>query len=135
MRQSERSAAQRVSVIGPASRLSGDYSTSEELVVLGQVDGQQLRSPRLTIGPQARVRANIRTEHVRIEGLVTGDIHAEGSVIVHGSATVNGDIHCPQITIKDGAVVNGLVNQDTRKASTHGEHPARPVKLRHSRSA
>ena len=103
---------ERVSLLGPRSELTGDLATTEDLVILGVLEGQHLKSPNITIGPAARVRAEIRAGKIRIEGKVIGDVYAEVSVVIHASAAVYGNIHSPEITIQEGASVNGAVNQE-----------------------
>jgi cytoskeletal protein CcmA (bactofilin family) len=105
-------ATERVSLLGPKSTLSGDFVTSEELVILGQLDGGCVQAPNITIGPAARVTAQIHAQTIRIEGMVIGDVYAEVAAVIHASATVHGSIHSPQVTIQEGALVNGEVSQD-----------------------
>lgn len=102
--------AERVSLLGPKSDLKGDFVTDEELVILGCVSGRRVQAPTITVGPSARVTAEIHCGKVRIEGAVVGDIHAEESVIVQASARIRGTIHCASITILEGAVINGGAN-------------------------
>ncbi|MFO1425568.1 MAG: polymer-forming cytoskeletal protein [Steroidobacteraceae bacterium] len=120
MSSSADSSPARVTLLGPKSQMKGDLVTEEELVLLGQLHGDKVQSPNITIGPAARVRASIRTGRIRIEGTVIGDIHADHSVIVHASATVRGAIHSPSITIREGANVNGSANVDV--AHEHRRH-------------
>jgi cytoskeletal protein CcmA (bactofilin family) len=121
MSKTHSDSAQRVTLLGPKSDLRGDFSTEEELVILGQVSGRQIEAPIITIGPAARVKATIHTRSIRIEGVVTGDIHAEVAVIVQASATVNGTIHCPNITMREGATINGAANVTAHRDKA--EHP------------
>jgi cytoskeletal protein CcmA (bactofilin family) len=119
---------ERVSLLGPRSELTGDFATTEELVILGRLDGRCVRSPNITIGPAAQVRAHIRAGRIRIEGLVIGDVSAEVSAVIEASATVHGNVHSPQITIHEGANVNGAVNQSA-VAATGERDPELPELL------
>jgi cytoskeletal protein CcmA (bactofilin family) len=135
MSRMDRSVSERVSFLGPKSVVNGDFSTSEELVILGKLDGKFVKSPRITIGPTALVHAEIHTSHIRIEGVVTGDIYAATGVIVHASATVHGNIHCPQITIQEGAHVNGALNYEAIPKALDLEPAARTVRPKASKTA
>ena len=117
MTQPSKGNTERVSLLGPRSELTGDLATTEELVILGRLDGRCVRSPNITIGPAAQVRAHIRAGRVRIEGIVIGDVYAEVCAIIEASATVHGSVHSPQITIREGANVNGAVNQSVVPAT------------------
>lgn len=111
MMRPEKPSPERVSLIGPKSVVTGSYSTSEELVILGQLDGERVQSPNVTVGPSAFVTASIYASVVRIEGTVIGDVHAETSVVIHATATVHGDVRSPQLTIQEGATIDGAVNE------------------------
>jgi cytoskeletal protein CcmA (bactofilin family) len=106
MSQPAESATRRVSLLGPKSVLSGDFTTTEELVVLGQVLGARLQAPSITIGPSGQVTANIYTDTIRIEGTVTGNVYAKVAITLGASANVSGSINCPNVTIREGANVN-----------------------------
>lgn len=128
-------AAERVSLLGPKSVLNGDFSTTEELVILGQLAGDRVQAPNITIGPAARVTAEIHAGTIRIEGSVIGNVYATVAAVIHASATVQGSVHSPQLTIQDGATINGAINQDTALVAT--ESATRPTRAqqRAARSA
>lgn len=114
---------ERVSLLGPRSVLSGDFATTEELVILGQLDGGRVQAPNVTVGPTAHVTADIHTGTIRIEGVVVGDIFAELSVTVHSTAIVEGHVYAPLITVQEGATINGTINQAPEAADAHVAAP------------
>ncbi len=113
----ENAATERVSLLGPKSVLSGDFATTEELVILGQLDGNRVQSPVVTIGPAAHVTADIHTRTIRIEGVVVGDIYAEVSVTIHATAIIEGSVNSPQVTIQEGATINGSITRTPDRGS------------------
>lgn len=131
----EKAATERVSLLGPKSVLSGDFATTEELVILGQLDGHRVQSPVVTIGPAAHVTADIYTRTIRIEGVVVGDIYAEVSVIIHATAIIEGSVNSPQVTIQEGATINGSINKDSRSHVAQPAHEPRTAPLRAARRA
>jgi cytoskeletal protein CcmA (bactofilin family) len=116
MSQPAETVTRRVSLLGPKSVLSGDFTTTEELVILGQLVGERLQAPIITIGPSGRVTANIYTDTLRIEGTVTGNVYAKVATTIGASANVSGNINSPKVTIREGAIVNGDVNQNVAPA-------------------
>jgi len=118
MSSSPETAAQKQSVLGPTLRFKGELAADEDLVIHGQIDGTIGPTPRVTIGPKARVQANIRAKHIVIEGSVDGDLHGEASVVVKETATVNGNIQSPAVSIVEGAKFNGNVAMGTREAAS-----------------
>ncbi len=135
MSSRERPADERVSLLGPKSILSGDFATTEELVILGQVDGGRVQAPSVTIGPTAHVTADIHTGTIRIEGVVVGNVYAKVSAIVHATATVLGSVHSPQLTVQDGATVNGAINQEPGADAGNGAQEPHQAPLRAARRA
>ena len=130
MKRPESPSTERVSLLGPKSVLSGDLATSEELVILGQLDGRRVQSPMVTIGPYAHVTADIYAGTIRIEGVVIGNVHAEISVVIHAAATVQGDVCSPQLTIHDGATVEGVISEGPAAsvAASAAENQAAPLR-------
>jgi cytoskeletal protein CcmA (bactofilin family) len=114
----------RVGLLSPTSHLQGDLVSEEELVILGHIIGRRVQAPTITVGPRARVEAEIHTRAIRIEGVVVGDIYASESVIVQASATLQGVIHCPSITIREGALIRGGANIKLSRSGA-GSEPVR----------
>ena len=77
---------------------------------------------RLTIGPNAHVRADIHSREVVIFGQLTGNVQATGRVELRQSANVKGDILAGRLSIEESAVLTGRVElkpaTDAPKAST-----------------
>jgi cytoskeletal protein CcmA (bactofilin family) len=135
MSQPAESANRRVSLLGPNSVLNGDFATTEELVVLGQMIGERLLAPNITIGPSGRVTADIYADTIRIEGAITGNVYAQTATILGASAIVSGSINSPNVTIREGAIVNGAVNPSPAPAVPKLDEFAREVRLRVTGSA
>jgi cytoskeletal protein CcmA (bactofilin family) len=89
----------------------------------------------MTIGPAAHVTANIHAGTIRIEGVVVGDVYAEISAVVHATATVQGSIHCPQLTVQEGATINGAINQERSDGATDLDQEPHLAPLRAARRA
>ncbi len=49
--------SERASILGPTLRFKGELSTAEDLVIHGQVEGTVGPAPKVTIGPEAHVKA------------------------------------------------------------------------------
>ena len=135
MMRPEKPSTERVSLVGPRSVVLGSYSTTEELVILGQLDGERVQSPNITIGPNAHVTADIYAGVIRIEGTVIGDVHAETSVVIHATATVQGDVRSPQLTIQEGATIDGAVNEGPVSADAASTAQIHAAPLRSARRA
>ena len=64
---------------------------------------------RLTLGPNARVLADISAGDVVIYGHVEGNIHASGRIELRDSSVVKGDIVAGRLSIEENASIKGKV--------------------------
>lgn len=118
------------SVLGPTLRFKGELSADEDLVIHGQVEGTIGPTPRVTIGAQAKIKANIHARRVVIEGNVDGDLTADTSVLVRETGTVNGNIQAPSVSIQEGANFNGSVKMTVAKESKESKDTGSSSALR-----
>lgn len=97
-----------------------------------------LPESRLTVGPNARVLADLSAHDVIIYGLVEGNIRAAGRIELRESAVVRGDIVAERLSIEENASIKGKVELSevatkaspirSNSADLFGESvPARPV--------
>ena len=102
--------AEGSTVIGKSVIIRGELSGNEDLYIDGDVEGTvTLPESRLTIGPNARVRADISVRDVIVFGQLTGNIQATGRVDLRQSAVVKGDILAGRLSIEESAVLTGRV--------------------------
>jgi cytoskeletal protein CcmA (bactofilin family) len=104
-------ALERTSTLGRTVRVEGKIVSHQDLHVDGQVDGTiELPDCKLTIGPQAHVRASIKAQNVSLVGNAEGTIEANERVELCSQSRLVGDIKTPRLVIKDGAYIKGKVD-------------------------
>jgi cytoskeletal protein CcmA (bactofilin family) len=97
-------------VIGKSVIIRGDLSGNEDLYMDGDIEGSiTLPESRLTVGPNAHVRADIHARDVVVFGRLTGNVKAIGRVDLRESALVNGDIVASRLSIEETVVLKGKV--------------------------
>ncbi|HEX9200237.1 MAG TPA: polymer-forming cytoskeletal protein [Acidobacteriaceae bacterium] len=102
--------AEGSTVIGKSVTIRGELSGKEDLYMDGVVEGTiSLPDSRLTIGPNARVLADLDAGDVVIYGLVEGNIRAPGRIELRDSAVVKGDIVAGRLSIEENASIKGKV--------------------------
>jgi cytoskeletal protein CcmA (bactofilin family) len=109
-------ASERHSVLGPTLRFKGELSASEDLVIHGQVEGSIGPAPKVTIGPEACVKAGVNADVIVIEGRVEGDLKAQVAITIRARANVRGNLEAPCINIAEGAAFNGGITMETTDA-------------------
>ena len=99
-----------VAWIGKAVRVEGRVVSAEDLTIDGDVQGSiELGEHSLTIGPDARIKADLLAKTVIISGKVTGNVKAVEKVDLTPTASVEGDITAPRFAMADGSTVLGKV--------------------------
>jgi cytoskeletal protein CcmA (bactofilin family) len=97
-------------VIGKSVVVRGELSGSEDLYLDGDLEGTiTLTDSRLTIGPNARVVANLIVRDLVVLGNLKGNVRAAGRIELRESAIVSGDIVAARLSIEDNAVIKGRV--------------------------
>ena len=96
--------------IGRSVTIRGELSGKEDLYLDGTVEGTiALPEGRLTVGPNARVLADLNVRDVVIYGMLEGNIRAGGRVELRESAVVKGDIVAERLSIEENASMTGKV--------------------------
>jgi cytoskeletal protein CcmA (bactofilin family) len=112
MAASQDLASDRASILGPTLRFKGELSTGEDLLIYGQVEGTIGPAPKVTIGPEAHVKAGVNADVIIVEGRVEGNLKAEVSITVRPKANVRGNLEAPVINIAEGATFNGGITME-----------------------
>ncbi len=111
-------------VIGKSVTIRGELSGNEDLYMDGVVEGTiSLPESRLTVGPNARVLADLEVHDVIIYGRVEGNIRAAGRIELRESAVVKGDIIAERLSIEENASIKGKVELSEVPAAP-ARHPA-----------
>jgi cytoskeletal protein CcmA (bactofilin family) len=118
--------AEGSTVIGKSVVIRGEVSGDEDLYIDGDIEGTiSLKESRLTIGPNARVRADISVRDVTVFGHLAGNVQASGRVELRQSAVVNGDILAGRLSIEESAVLKGSVElKGASEAQSKSSTPA-----------
>ena len=106
--------------------VKGDISGKGDLHVDGSVEGLiQLEDGKLTVGPRAKVNADVVAREIVVYGSIKGNLRAHDRIEITKEGSVVGDLLAGRILIEDGASFKGSIEID-RKAE--GERvPDRPA--------
>jgi len=96
-----------ICVIGAQTRVKGELTGDEDIVVEGRVDGEVRIQRDLRIAPGGCVRAGVSARSVVISGELHGDCTAQQRVEIQASGKLVGNIKAPRIVIAEGAVFRG----------------------------
>lgn len=109
--------------IGKSVIIKGELSGSEDLTIEGQVEGKiELRQNVLTIGPNAKIKAQVAAKTIVVEGSVQGNVMATERIEIRDKGSVEGDLASPRVAIADGAHFRGSI--DMQKGRAANDRPA-----------
>lgn len=94
-------------IIGKGTRLIGEIYTNGSIRIDGEVEGKIESTGFLTVGPAAKIKADIKSKEAVIAGMVNGNVTVGNSLILEKSAQINGDIVAKILDIETGARLNG----------------------------
>ena len=119
--------AEGSTVIGRSVTIRGELTGNEDLFMDGDIEGTiTLPGSRLTIGPNARVLADVHGLDIIVFGAVSGNIHAAGRLELRQSASVIGDIFAGRLSIEEIARETGFGDRERMRRSflrTFGQTP------------
>lgn len=113
--------------IGRSITIRGDVTGDEDLYIQGRVEGTvDLKQHNVTVGPEGRVKANLKGRMVTIEGEVDGDVRGQEQVALRSDSKVTGDIVAPRVVLEDGATFLGSIDMSGKVPSEtkHGSKPS-----------
>ncbi|BDS06137.1 hypothetical protein NT6N_11770 [Oceaniferula spumae] len=104
-------------VLSSDVEIKGTIKFSNDLVVDGKIEGHINSDGSLTVGENARIRAEIKTRSVIIYGKVHGNIEVTDKVELKANAELVGDIKAASLSIEPGAIFVGKSTVGTPSAA------------------
>jgi cytoskeletal protein CcmA (bactofilin family) len=97
--------------IGKAVKITGQIFSREDFYVDGEVEGTlEALEHRITVGPNATIRASIKAREVVVLGAINGNVEAVDRIEIRKEARLTGDLRTARITIEDGAFFKGSID-------------------------
>src|SRR2546421_3192878 len=100
----------RGGVMGTSMTVKGEVYSREELHVDGEIHGSIELQHRLTVGPNGKIRANVKAREVVLHGSIQGNVQAAEKIIIREKGSLVGDIKTAGIVIEDGAYFKGSID-------------------------
>ena len=107
--------------------IKGNVKFTNDLIIDGRIEGQIISDGNLTVGENARLKAEVKTGSVTVYGKVHGNITVNGHVELRATAEVVGDIKAKTLSIEAGAI---FVGKSTVGTPTQVQAPA-PAQTQH----
>ena len=103
---------------GESLRIKGEIIAKEDLIFQGQIEGTiSVPEHTLTVGPQARLEADVKARAVVVAGMLSGSVSALERFEIQAQGTLEGTLEAPRVQIADGALLHASVAMPPRKAT------------------
>jgi cytoskeletal protein CcmA (bactofilin family) len=113
MRSTGATSDRAVARLGASLHVKGEITGNEDLHIDGTVEGLvQLDDRKLTVGPAAKLTADVIAREVVVYGTVKGNLRAKDRIEIKKDGSVHGDLTTARIMIEDGAYFKGSIEID-----------------------
>lgn len=103
------------SLISGNVSLHGDMEFEEGLKISGVVTGNVCHKPGthslLALSAEGRIEGNVSSYDALVDGTIVGDLVVEHLLELHSNARVRGNIRYRQLSMENGAVVDGTLSR------------------------
>jgi cytoskeletal protein CcmA (bactofilin family) len=101
---------EKLTIIGPETRVAGELRGDEDVVVRGRVEGRVNLGAVFTVEESAIVQADVEARVILISGVVVGNVNATEIIRLTEKARVVGDLAAPRVVIEAGAAFRGRLD-------------------------
>ena len=102
-------------IIAQGVKVEGDFSSSGDVLIDGEVAGTVRTASNLRVGETARIAADVTAANAVIAGEVQGNVHVGERLELMDTSVIHGDVECKVLTVAAGATVNGRVTMGETK--------------------
>ena len=99
------------SLIAEGSRIAGNITFADGLRIDGEVSGNinadDVHASLLVISETAKVHGSVSADHIIINGVVNGPVHAQHMLELQPKARIEGDVQYTALEMHQGALITG----------------------------
>lgn len=94
-------------VIGPSVKVDGNFIGEGNVSVDGVVHGSLKTKHDLTVGPTAKIKAEVEAQNLFLAGEIKGNVKIIEKAQLSSSAKILGNLETKILSVEEGAVING----------------------------
>ena len=106
-KQSEGVKSEEITIISNGVKIEGKITSSGNIRVDGEIQGDILSQSDVTIGEDAKVNGQINANLITIGGKVSGIVRAKDKMILDSKSYLKGDIFTKILVVEAGAKFDG----------------------------
>ncbi len=100
--------------------MEGEFTSQGDVIIEGEVHGHITTSGMLTVGSEAKLKADVSAQEAVTAGTIEGNITVKSRLELKPTAKIFGDLQCETAVIEAGAIINGKVVIGNGKPESHG---------------
>ncbi|MFB3056507.1 MAG: polymer-forming cytoskeletal protein [Ignavibacteriaceae bacterium] len=101
------SKSEETTIISRGVKIEGKITSSGNIRVDGEIQGDIFCESNMTIGEDAKVDGQINANTITIGGKVSGIVRAKEKLILDSNSNLKGDIYTKNLVIEEGAKFDG----------------------------
>lgn len=106
----EKSKAQSGTIIGPSVNVEGNFVGTDNVTVEGTVTGTLKTTGDLTVGPEAKIAADVEARNIFSAGEIRGNrVVAQEKIELTKTAKLSGNVVASVLSVESGAILNGKI--------------------------
>ena len=94
-------------IIAQGVKVEGDFTSSGDVVIDGEVSGSIQTAASLRVGDTAKITADVTAAVAVIAGVVSGNVKIQDRLELLESSVIHGDVECRVLSVAPGARING----------------------------
>jgi cytoskeletal protein CcmA (bactofilin family) len=103
----EDSKSEEITIISNGVKLEGKITTSGNIRVDGEIQGDIVSQSNVTVGENGQVNGKINASVIMIGGKVSGSVSAKEKLVLESKANLKGDIFTKILVVEAGAKFDG----------------------------
>lgn len=106
-------------LIARGVKVEGNFSSEGDVAIEGEVHGTLSATGLLTIGSEAKIKADVHAGDALIAGVVEGNVTINKQLTIKSTARITGDITCEVVSVESGALLMGKISAGKRTSEVH----------------
>ena len=122
----ESNKSEEITIISHGVKIEGKITSSGNIRVDGEIQGDIIAQSNVTIGEQGQVSGQINADVITIGGKVSGTVRAKEKLVLESKGNLKGDIYTKILVVEAGAKFAGKSKMEDFERYTGFKETTKP---------